>query len=126
MKYRLRAWHGTIIEDEHGRVLCTASSQKEAELILDALRGGRDKKEVDSWTYEDQRRALAQGWGVFENAEHGFRIERHAVRFDCDAAASAYVAHLAVLGDPLARKAIEHLDWEHAVMDAAECDAGRN
>jgi hypothetical protein len=129
MKYRLRSWHSNVIEDTDGRTLCTAASAKEAQLILDALRGGRDNKEDDStWTHEDQRRALAQGWGVFDNGDHGLRIERHdeMARFDCDAAAVAYVAHLAVLGDPLARKAIEHLAWEHAVMDAAECDAGRN
>lgn len=74
------------------------------------------------WTHEDQVAALADGWGVFDNSDHGERIERldEAQRFDCDSAAIAYVAMRAVYGDTLARKAFEYLAHVHAVLDAAD------
>src|ERR1700704_2821221 len=46
------------------------------------------------WSPRDQREALAQGWGVFANSDHGMRIERRDEdrRFVNDAAAWAWVA----------------------------------
>lgn len=77
------------------------------------------------WTPKDQETALAEGWGVFENSDHGLRIERNdsAARFDCDAAAVAYVAYAAAQGYRLAKRAVAFLAYEHAVSDAAEVDA---
>lgn len=74
------------------------------------------------WSVKDQGNALADGWGLFENSDHGMRIERNdaTARFDCDAAAQAYVAVRAIRDDKLARQAWEELAWHHAVMDAAE------
>lgn len=76
------------------------------------------------WTYLDQQLALAEGWGIFDNSDHGLRIERFddVARFDCDAAAIAYVGMKAIRGDALARKAFEHVAWEQAIMDAVNCD----
>lgn len=78
-----------------------------------------------AWTYEKQTRALADGWGVFENSDNGLRIERYerydcAGRFDCDAAAQAYVAVRAMNGDALAVSAWREIAWHHAVLDAAD------
>src|SRR6516162_8275180 len=55
MKYRLRSWHSNIIEDVEGRVICTASSHKEAELILNNLRG---KNLVAAGTLEEAEAAF--------------------------------------------------------------------
>jgi len=73
------------------------------------------------WTNDDQTRALSEGWGVFDNSDHGLRIERHdeAQRFDCDAAAQAYVAMRALNGGAREQKAIRWLAWIHAVDGAA-------
>jgi hypothetical protein len=73
------------------------------------------------WTHLDQAQALADGWGLFDNSDHGPRIERNdgMARFDCDAAAQAYVAVRAMRGDKLARAAWEELAHQHAVIDAA-------
>lgn len=89
-----------------------------------ALRIGIGEEKMASWTHDDQQCALADGWGIFENSDHGHRIERHddAGRFDCDAAAQAYVAIRALERDQLAKKAWEELAWHHAVMDAARGD----
>lgn len=77
---------------------------------------------ITLWSMAQQERALADGWGVFENSDHGHRIERHdeTGRFDCDAAAQAYVAMRALHGDVLCRHAWEALAFFHAVSDAAE------
>lgn len=74
------------------------------------------------WNADMQARALADGWGIFDNSEHGLRIERRDEinRFDDDAAAQAYVAVRAMRGDPLARHAWTELAYYHAVLDAAE------
>lgn len=74
-----------------------------------------------NWETEDQERALAEGWGIFDNSDNGMRIERFddAHRFDSDAAAVAFVGLRAALGNPLARKAFEQLAWHHSVDDAA-------
>jgi hypothetical protein len=74
------------------------------------------------WTWQDQRAAINDGWGIFDNSDHGLRIERidDRARFDCDAAAQAYVAVRAMRGDRLARLAWEEIAHHHAVMDAAE------
>ena len=73
------------------------------------------------WTQKDQNEALAEGWGIFDNSDHGMRIERNDAtgRFDCDAAAQAFVAVRAMEGDTLARSAWRELAWHHAVLDAA-------
>lgn len=73
-----------------------------------------------NWKMDDQNEALSEGWGVFDNSDHGLRIERHGERFDSDAAAQAFVAIRAIDGDELARLAWEHLAWSQAVMDAAK------
>jgi hypothetical protein len=75
-----------------------------------------------AWTNEQQNLALADGWGVFDNSDHGLRIERHdaAQRFDCDAAAQAYVSVRAMNGDRLAKSAWREIAWHHAVLDAAD------
>jgi len=75
-----------------------------------------------NWTMKDQNEALAEGWGVFDNSDHGMRIERHddLGRFDSDAAAQAFVAIRAMEGNTLARSAWRELAWHHAVMDAAQ------
>jgi hypothetical protein len=80
------------------------------------------EKEPMNWNMEMQARALADGWGIFDNSDHGLRIERHddAQRFDCDAAAQAYVAVRALRGDKLAQTAWQELAYAHAVLDAAE------
>ena len=80
---------------------------------------------VFEWTALDQEKALADGWGVFENTDHGLRVERHDSlgRFDCDAAAIAYVAAAALCGNQHAAKAVYHLAWSQAVLDAAERSA---
>jgi hypothetical protein len=72
------------------------------------------------WSNHDQEQALADGWGIFDNSDHGLRIERNdsTARFDCDAAAQAYVAGRALHGDKLARHAWEELAHSHAVSDA--------
>lgn len=69
------------------------------------------------WTYADQEKALADGWGVFSNTDHGERIERHdeMERFKSDAAAIAYVGRQAAKGNRLARKAFKHLARVHEV-----------
>jgi len=74
-----------------------------------------------NWNQKDQTEALAEGWGIFDNSDHGMRIERHDAmgRFDSDAAAQAFVAVRAMAGDTLARSAWQELAWHHAVMDAA-------
>lgn len=74
------------------------------------------------WTGDKQRRALADGWGIFDNTDHGLRIERNdsMARFDSDAAAQAYVAVRAIKGDALAVAAMTELAWLHAVLDAAD------
>jgi len=56
------------------------------------------------WTHYDQKQALNQGWGLFENADHGLRIERNdkSPRFAHDAAAQAYVGAAAAHGVALA------------------------
>lgn len=72
------------------------------------------------WTHENQTAALAAGWGIFENSDHGLQIERHGSRFDCDAAAIAFVGYSAALREPLAVRAFTELAWQHAVSDAAE------
>jgi len=80
-----------------------------------------------NWTTDDQNHALAEGWGIFDNSDHGMRIERHDAlqRFDCDAAAQAFVAVRAILGDKLAQLAWDELAWHHAVMDAAHPENDR-
>lgn len=67
------------------------------------------------WTNEDQSEALLDGWGVFNNSDHGMRIERYdeAARFASDAAAQAYVAWRSMNDDPLAVKAIRYLVKQH-------------
>lgn len=77
-----------------------------------------------NWTHEDQTAALAEGWGIFDSSDYGYRIERFddAQRFDCDAAAVAFVGYRAGLGNALARKAFWELAWQHAVSDAAEAE----
>jgi hypothetical protein len=74
-----------------------------------------------TWTDEQQTAALKDGWGIFDNADYGLRIERYddAGRFDCDIAAQAYVAVRAVRENGLARHAWMFLAWHHAVWDAA-------
>ena len=75
-----------------------------------------------NWTTQQQVRALSDGWMIVDNSDHGQRIERYdeMARFDCDAAAQAYVALRAINGDPLARSAWDYLAYQHAVSDAAE------
>jgi hypothetical protein len=77
---------------------------------------------MNDWTQADQNAALAAGWGIFDNSDHGMRIERHDElgRFDCDSAAIAFVAVRAMHGDRLARKAWNELAYHHAVLDAAQ------
>ncbi len=74
-----------------------------------------------SWTSVNQRQALDDGWGIFDNSDHGLRIERHDMlaRFDSDAAAQAYVAVRAMEGDVLCKQAWLELAAHHAVIDAA-------
>ncbi len=74
-----------------------------------------------TWTSTDQTEALSEGWGIFDNCDHGMRIERYDAvkRFDCDAAAVAFVGYRATLKVVLACKAFEELAWHHAVIDAA-------
>lgn len=45
------------------------------------------------WTFEDQEAALAQGCGLFDNSDHGLRIERfdEADIFACDEDAWKFV-----------------------------------
>jgi hypothetical protein len=64
------------------------------------------------WTYQEQTNALADGWGVFENSNHGLRIERHGNRFESDSAAQTYVAMGALNGGKLERHALEYLYQE--------------
>ena len=79
---------------------------------------------LDKWTHADQDEACREGWLVAENSDHGMRIEKADgnPRFDCDAAAQAFVAVRAMEGDTLARSAWRELAWHHAVMDAARGD----
>jgi hypothetical protein len=74
------------------------------------------------WSHEDQVAALAEGWGLFDNSDHGLRIERwdDAGRFDSDNAAIAFVGYRAGMGNALAQRAFAELAWVYAVSDAAE------
>lgn len=76
------------------------------------------------WRYEDQIAALDEGWGLFDNSDHGLRIERwdDRGRFDSDNAAIAFVGYRAALGNKLAAKAFAELAFVYAVSDAAEQD----
>ena len=76
---------------------------------------------MNGWSIEDQTAAQEEGWLVAENSDHGTRIERYddAQRFDCDAAAIAFVGMRAGLGNPLAKKVFHMLAWHYAVEDAA-------
>lgn len=77
------------------------------------------------WSFDNQCAALDEGWGIFDNSDHGIRIERadDAKRFDCDEAAIAFVGHRAALGNALAAKAFAELAFVYAVSDAAEDDS---
>ena len=75
-----------------------------------------------NWNQLNQLHALADGWGIFDNSDHGIRIERYGDRFDSDVAAQVYVAARAINGDQLARLAWLELAWHHAVIDAAEIE----
>ena len=70
----------------------------------------------------NQDQALAEGWGIFDNSDYGLRIERNdsMKRFDCDAAAQAFVAVMAIEGNALAQAAWRELAHQYAVLDAAE------
>lgn len=61
-----------------------------------------------SWTYADQEVALNEGWGVFDNSDHGLRIERDdgSQRFSSDCDAIAYVEQRAERGNALALAAL--------------------
>lgn len=63
------------------------------------------------WTNEDQNKALYDGWGIFNNSDHGVRIERYdeSEKFKSDAMAIAYVAWRASCGHQLERKAVNYL-----------------
>lgn len=63
---------------------------------------------MSGWTHEDQERALAEGWGVFDNSDYGLRIERFdsAAIFASDVEAIKHVRALSDSGDALARKAL--------------------
>lgn len=67
------------------------------------------------WTDKHQRRALKQGWSVFNNGTYGLGIERYDVadRFDSDNAALLYVMNRAINGDPVAIAALRYIDAYH-------------
>jgi hypothetical protein len=70
------------------------------------------------WNHFLQTVALREGWGIFDNCDHGLRIERWQdhPRFVSDAAAQAHVAHRAIVSqDPLAITALRHLARAHGV-----------
>jgi hypothetical protein len=73
------------------------------------------------WSRYQQRRAMNDGWGIFDNSDHGMRIERNddMGRFETDNAAQAYVAMRAIGGNVLAIAAWEELAHYHAVSDIA-------
>lgn len=69
------------------------------------------------WTGADQRKALRQGWGLFEDDVNGLQVQRFDVadRFESDDAARTYVARFWRSGvamanrNPTAFKAMELL-----------------
>lgn len=66
---------------------------------------------MGEWTMADQARAFTQGWGIFENSDHGIRIERLDEKsiFEDDEQAVNYVRLQAAAGSALARKAIVYV-----------------
>jgi hypothetical protein len=63
---------------------------------------------ASEWTDQDQLTALAQGWGVFNNSDHGTQIERRdeTMQFDSDEDALAFVEAKAREGFGLHRRAL--------------------
>lgn len=61
------------------------------------------------WKTKHQNKAYGEGWGIFDNSDHGPRIERTDERFYSDAAAQTWVAFQAMNGSTLHVLAVNFL-----------------
>lgn len=76
-----------------------------------ALRAGR----IPDWPTGCQKRALAQGWGIFDDSERGYQLQFHQddpdVRFTSDEEVWRLVASAMEEGDTLTGRALDFLRY---------------